>query len=83
MRLLGAQAQLSLRLGTEEALREAQEAARVELAQPMPPAMRADSLVELALLTQSLGDEQVVDLLHEAIAITRADSATTRRTCSP
>ena len=69
VRLLGVQALLSLRLGTEEALVHARELARAELAQPLAPALRANALVQLGLVTQALGDEHVDNTLLEAIAL--------------
>ena len=48
---------------------QALEVARAELAQPLPPALRADALVQLGLVTQALGDEHVENTLLEAIAL--------------
>jgi len=64
-----AQSQLSLRYGSEAALRRVEGELRSELERSLPPMTRADTLVELALVCQALGVTPRREFLREVAEI--------------
>jgi predicted ATPase/class 3 adenylate cyclase len=67
--LSGARTMLSLRDGTEAALRDAEREIRADLERPLPPAIRAIVLADMALLGQTLGSTTTRAHLAEAAGL--------------
>ena len=67
--LTRAMTHLGLRDASEERLRAVDRELRADLARPLPPGLRADTLVDLSMVAQALGDPESRHYLREAAVI--------------
>jgi hypothetical protein len=73
VRLTNSLTQLSLRDGSEEALRVAERELKDEFEHALPPSLRADALIELSMVAQALDDDDSQYLREAAVIAEQED----------